>query len=307
MNAPVQADVFVLAPTAVFDPAKPVYVGKDDPALLAGMDEFAAVAVRPVFDGLPVAVHMPAYRQANGAHFGVAEPSKLFWNDGPTPVSSDVFAEFAAFLTGRDPSLPYVLFSHSQGSILAALLMTVFLPELATAAQRDAMAACYLVGWGLNDEILARSPYPASTSPTDTGTIISWNTATASEVRGTVRSTWGDASTRAVNPVTFDETTEHVPATRNGFSLLRATGEAEAQRHEHLTGARVLRPSDEGGPFGGQVVLVDIDEHSFRSAEEIAEQDAATLGYTHHWDISLFAGAIRENVVQRLRLGLVAG
>jgi len=295
-----RADVFVLAPTAVFDPAKPVYVGKDDPALLAGLDEFAAVAVRPVFDGLPVAVHSPAYRQVNGACLSVADPATLFWDDGPTPVSGDVFAQFAGFLAERDPERPYVLFGHSQGSILAALLVTAFLPEAATKAQRDAMAACYLAGWGLNDDILARSPYPASTSPTDTGTIISWNTATASEVAGAVRSTWGDASTRAVNPITFDETTGYVPAARNGFSVLRSTGEAQARRHDHLTGARLVRPSDEGGPFGGQVVVVDIDEHDFRSAEEIAGQDAVHLGYTHHWDISLFAGSVRENVVRRL-------
>lgn len=301
------ADVFVLAPTVVFDPAKPVYDAVDDPDFLAGLAEFDQIAVSPVFDGLDLNLHYPAYRQVNGGRLlDVPDPMGRFWDPqtGPGPAVRDVFNAFGHFLAQRDPEAPFVLFSHSQGSILASALLTRFIPAFLDARERSRLAVAYLIGWGLTEGLLSRTGYPASTSPTDRGAIVSWNTATASEVASAERATWGDATTRAVNPITFDTTTEHVPAARNPFSVLRHSDEPAARRLPHLTGARLVVPASEGGRFKGQVVEVDLDEHSFRSEAEIAAQDASSLGYTHHWDISLFAGALRENLRQRLGVGL---
>ncbi|MDR1238341.1 MAG: DUF3089 domain-containing protein, partial [Propionibacteriaceae bacterium] len=192
-------DVFVITPTFIFDPAKPVYVDISDPEYLAGNEEFAAIAVKPVFDGLAVNVWMPKYRQVNGGHLGsVPDPMKLFWDDGPQPAAQDVFDAFSFFLLNRTDK-PFVIFSHSQGSIMNSCLLAGLLPMLPAETQAQ-MGVDYLIGWGLTDSILATTSYPASTSPTDTGTIVSWNTATPSEVASKYRATWGDETTRAVNP-----------------------------------------------------------------------------------------------------------
>ncbi|MDR1432716.1 MAG: DUF3089 domain-containing protein [Propionibacteriaceae bacterium] len=292
-------DVFVIAPTFVFDPARPVYVDIADPEYLDGNEEFASIAVHPVFDGLDVNVWLPKYRQVNGGHLGsVPDPMTLFWDDGPQPVAQDVFDAFSFFLLNRSDA-PFVIFSHSQGSILNVYLLAGLLPMLPEQT-RAQLGVDYLIGWGLTDAVLNKTAYPASTSPTDTGTIVSWNTATPSEVAGKYRATWGDASTRAVNPITFDTREEYVPASKNGRSVLRYFDEKENRVQPGVTGARLVRPTASGGVFAGQVVALDLDEHSFRSESSITEQDASQLGYTHHWDISLFADSIRANLQTRL-------
>ncbi|MDR1712468.1 MAG: DUF3089 domain-containing protein [Propionibacteriaceae bacterium] len=298
-------DVFVITPTFVFDPGKPTYLRPDDPEYLAGNEEFATIAVRPVFDTLAVNVWMPKYHQVNGAHLvGADDPMSIFFNGGPTPVTADIFNAFTHLTSFGDS--PIIVFSHSQGSILNGYLLTVLLPELPETTQTR-LAADYLIGWGLNDTILERTRYRASTSPTDTGTIISWNTATCSEVATKHRATWGDASTRAVNPITFDTTSEPISAAENGRSLLCYHDDPTPRLTAGLTGARLLRPSDEGGLFAGQVVLVDVDERTFRDEESICGQDKTNLGYTHHWDISLFVDTINHNLRQRLGIAGLPG
>ncbi|MCL1838913.1 MAG: DUF3089 domain-containing protein [Propionibacteriaceae bacterium] len=292
-------DVFVIAPTFVFDADKPVYVDTQDREYLDGNAEFNEIAVAPIFADLAVNVWMPKYRQVNGGHFQTRnDPMTFFWDQQPQPVLQDIFAAFTHFLCNRT-SAPFIIFSHSQGSILNGFLLGYYLPGCQAATQRS-LGVDFLIGWGLNDTILSQTSYSASTSPTDTGTIVSWNTATKSEVAGSYRQTWGDASTRAVNPITFDTRTEYVPPQPNQRSLLRHYDESELRTHHGLTGARLVTPSQEGGIFAGVVVEVDIDEHEFRSDDTIASQDAAGLGYTHHWDISLFVDSIRMNLMSRL-------
>ncbi|MDR1767908.1 MAG: DUF3089 domain-containing protein [Propionibacteriaceae bacterium] len=298
-------DVFVIAPTVCFDESGPVYVDPDDPAFHAGLAEFAEIAVHPVFDDLAVNVWMPKYRMVNGARFDAKGPDAtlLFLDPDDGGLQApllDAFAAFAQFIGQRNADQWYVLWSHSQGSIVNGYLTTAFMPNALGPAELSRMGANYLIGWGLNQAILANSPYPASTSPTDTGTIISWNTATRCEVAAKTRATWGDATTTAVNPLTFDQTTRAVAADANPGGVLRYF-EAGPLR-EVRVGARLVRPSDEGGPFPGLVVEVDLDEHAFRDEASIAGQDAAALGYTHHWDISLFSESLKANL--RARLGI---
>ncbi|MDR1851130.1 MAG: DUF3089 domain-containing protein [Propionibacteriaceae bacterium] len=294
-------DVFAIAPTFVFDPDKPVYTPIDDPEYVAGMQEFADIAINPVFDGLDVNIWYPKYRQVNGAHLLIADPVTRFFDGRPQLVLQDVFNAFEWFMAHRDPRRRFVIYSHSQGSIIQGFMLTQFLPVYLPKEQQALFGAGYLIGWGLNSAIADHTPFPPSISPTDTGTIISWNTCTRSEL-GKVRATWGDATTVAVNPITFDRTEDCIPADDNGQSVLGYFDEPTPRVQEHLTGARLVVPAELGGVFPGQLVLVDIDEHSFRDEASIAGQDESMLGYTHHWDISLFAGSIRANFVKRFGL-----
>jgi len=291
-------DVFIIPPTVIFDATEPQYVDIKDERYLQGVAEFQSVAVDPVFRDTPYNLYMPKYRQLNPGTLTSGDKLRKFWQDvqntGLLPIR-DILNAFDYYMKHINNGRPFVLFSHSQGSVTNAAVLTLYIPRYMTKAQQDLLIASYLVGIGLTDLILQNTIYPPSTSPTDTGTILSWNTATKSEVAGKYRITWGDRTTRAVNPLTFTTDRAHVKAGQNPGSYLRYFGSDKLLEKAHLTGAKIVKSPHSNG----DIVLVDIRETDFLTKEQIASEDAFDLGYTHHWDISLFAESVRENLIKR--------
>jgi hypothetical protein len=294
-------DVFVIEPTAIFDQQKTLFVDPYDDALETARKLFDAASVDSIFEGLPVNIYVPRYRQANGDYIlNLEKQGAIFWNDktGPTIPAQDIFNAFAYYLQKYNNGNQVVLVSHSQGSVIGKYLVTEFIPRALSAEQQKAVKLYYMFGFGLTDEILAKSPYPASTSPLDTGTIISWNTATPAEVKGKLRATWGDATTHAVNPITFDTRTDHVPASDNPESVWNLGAKvSDTKKIPHMTGAQLVKDS-----AGGWVVQLDFEAEQYLTDEQIAAQDAYNIGYTHRNDASLFAETIRANFIQRMKL-----
>jgi hypothetical protein len=276
-DASAAIDVFIVYPTLTADTSKGIYIlNQHDPMMDAGVQEFLEQSVHPVFDGLAVNIYMPRYRQYNGAgYYGVGfEEAVAAYAGLPR---ADIYNAYDYYLKHYNQGRDFVLFSHSQGSALAGFLLSDYtsryLPE-STAAR---MQIAYMTGWGLTAKVLENSPYPASKSPTDRGTIASWNCATPAEATGDYdRFTWGDATTVAVNPQTF--------SLQDGSR------------------ARIVRPADQGGSFAGQVVevLEPLDSYSSESISQV--MDGINLGYAHIYDITLFAPEIRANLQERLGL-----
>jgi hypothetical protein len=296
-------DVFVIYPTIILDSEKPDFVPADDAALREGVERWVKDNVAPVFAGLNVNVYMPKYRQLNGKVFGSSERETILRQIKSIP-QSDIFNAFDFYLKNMNNFHRYIMFSHSQGSLLNGILMSEFARAYESPDVQKLMQCSYMIGYALNDEFLKSSPYKPSSAPDDLNTLVSWNTATKSEATGDkIRLIWGDETTVAVNPITFMSNGEAVPAARNGVSIMPYFNDlVPVQVDGGLTGAQALRPSDIGGAFGGQIVLIDLDEKSFLSSNDIAFIDGIHLGYSHQWDITLFAGSLRNNVIHRLNL-----
>lgn len=161
-NAP--ADVFYVHPTS--------YVGSDwngpvdDPALNADTDGLATLIQASAFNGC-CAVYGPRYRQAHGDAFLRPGP------DGDAALAlayGDVREAFRHFLAHRSRGRPFILASHSQGSVLASRLL---LEEIANTALEDRLVAAYPIGAPLPAE--GQPEIPVCSAPKETGCLVSFN------------------------------------------------------------------------------------------------------------------------------------
>lgn len=162
------ADVFYVHPTS--------YTGSrwnaptDDAALNQATDRVATGIQASAFNGC-CAVYAPRYRQANGTAF--YHPSA----DGDRALDvayGDIERAFAAFQARRGPGRPFVLASHSQGSVLAERLLY----EVISGTElRDQLIAAYLIGGRVTEAGLReRAPdIPVCRAPDDLHCVIAWN------------------------------------------------------------------------------------------------------------------------------------
>jgi hypothetical protein len=215
----------------------------------------------------------------------------------------DVENAFNYYLTHLNHGHLYMFLSHSPGSGSNNMLMTNYMNHYVDQKTRDLMLANYMIGFGLNQEALNDMPFNASATPQDTNTIITWNTATPSEVNdpNMWRNVWLDGMI-AINPLTFTTTEKHISKTENLLSILKTPGSDTLVSYSQLTGAQIVDKT--GAGHTGKVIEVDdtAAETVFRSPAEIADQNAYNLGYAHGWDIALFAGNIRQNMIARAHL-----
>lgn len=159
-----RADVFYVHPTT--------WVGRQwngpvaDPVVTGATERGGTLIQASAFNAC-CAVYAPRYRQANGRAFIV--PS----GDGDRAVElaySDVARAFESFQRTRGTHRPFLLASHSQGTILAARLLR---ERIAQTADADQLVAAYLVGGPISDGDLGG--LPVCSTPSQSGCMVGWN------------------------------------------------------------------------------------------------------------------------------------
>lgn len=191
------ADVFYVHPTS--------YVGSrwnapvDDRSLNDATDAVATRIQASAFNAC-CAVYGPRYRQANGTAF--IRPSA----DGDAAIDlayGDVRRAFRAFLARRGVERPFLLASHSQGTVLAERLL---IEEVSQKPLRARLVAAYLLGGNVSAERLAaRAPdlLPCR-SADDLGCVVAWNARRAGYVPSDMELASRDGSRRlCTNPLTW--------------------------------------------------------------------------------------------------------
>ncbi|MGC4114601.1 MAG: DUF3089 domain-containing protein [Myxococcales bacterium] len=195
-RAPV--DVFYVHPTS--------YVGShwnapaDDSSLNDATDRAATALQATAFNGC-CAVWAPRYRQANGTAF--YRPSV----DGDRAIAlafDDVRRAFQTFLSRRgDANRPFILASHSQGSVLAERLLY---EAIAGTPLRDRLVAAYLIGGRVTvDGLRERAPdMPPCRTSDDLHCVVAWNARSPSFVPTLFELRGPDARERlCTNPLTW--------------------------------------------------------------------------------------------------------
>jgi hypothetical protein len=246
-------------------------------------------------------VYAPRYRQAAfGAQQAVPEEADKAWD----LAYSDVRAAFDYYLSHYNHGRPFIIASHSQGTMHALHLME----EVITGKPlRQKLVAAYLIGMPIPKGVFTQMlpDIPLCTSPEQTGCASSWNAIGPT------------ADTRL-----FHTILHRYPAGKKesivGKELVCTnplswrTDEAPGERKAHLGGVRFAMAADSGAPPQPDLELVDarckdgwliITEPAPKAYREVL------LGpdMYHVYDYSLFYVHVRQNAQTRVKAFLQGG
>ncbi len=286
-----KADVFFIHPTTYLAGPAP-NARFDEPGSTSTQIDRGVLRFQASVFNACCRIYAPHYRQAHlHAFFGNDEAASA---QAFEVAYSDVLRAFDYYLANENRGRPFIIASHSQGSLHAMRLLQ---ERIAGQPLQRQLVAAYAIGYPIPFDI-ERTGLPVCRSPTQTGCLIDWNTVkdgATNRARETTRLIWSAGTYQraagrpmfCVNPLnwtlggtaTADLNLGSLPAVRPGADL-----EAPAIA---LTGA-----SCSGGDLA-----IDIP-----FARRRGFSDALTLmGSYHIYDYNLFYTNIRVNARDRIR------
>ena len=289
-TAPV--DVFFIHPTTYFT-NKAWNAPLDDARSKDTTDRDVLRNQASAFNGC-CRVFAPRYRQvAFGAQQARPEEADKAWG----VAYGDVRAAFEHYLRHSNNGRPFILASHSQGTLHALHLLEEFVTGKPLRGQ---LVAAYLIGVPIPKDVFTQTlpDIPLCTSPAQTGCAVSWN---------------------AIGPKAdthlFHVLRHRYPEGKKGSfvgkplictnPLTWKLDTAPGERAAHLGGVRF--PLEAGAPPAADKALVDArcreDGWLIISEPAPSAYREVLLGpdMYHVYDYSLFYGNIRENALTRMR------
>ena len=286
-----KVDVFFIHPTTYLSGS----------AANARFDEPGAPATRishgvlrfqaSVFNGC-CRIYAPRYRQANISAFQTGDKAQ---SEAQFELAyEDVRGAFEYYLARENHGRPFIIASHSQGSLHAMRLLQ---ERIAGTPAQGLLIAAYVIGYEVPLEIEARG-VPVCRAATQTGCLIDWNTMKEGADDGQhakSRLIWlaghyqpmGERPRVCVNPLNWtlggtagaDLNLGSLPGVPTGSALLPPI--------PGLTGARC-----DGGAL--HVAIPVLQRRGFA--------DALTLAGSYHvFDYNIFYSNIRVNARERIR------
>lgn len=295
-EADAPADVFFIHPTTTSarDVWNAPWDASDDaaplnPAVLLGQAS--------VFNGC-CRIYAPRYRQAT-------LPALSKSQQAVDLAYADIAAAFRQFISSRNDGRPFILASHSQGTLHAIRLLQA---EILGTPLQSRLVVAYLIG-GYAPDAFPEIGLPICDAPDQTGCVLAWNAAKPDSRlarividdktywwRGALKSQ-DQAPPICVNPLTWRAQTDDdtaAPAERNPGSL-------PLPRAPFPTAAGplpVLTPHLTGARCHDGMLEVDLPDDA-----PAAYGDALTrlAGSYHLNDYGLFYLALRENAARRIQ------
>jgi len=119
-------------------------------------------------------VFAPYYRQVNMAAAAKLSREELNAAFASTP-KEDVFAALDYYFENLNDGRPFILASHSQGSIMQSFVLAEYMKNHPEYLKR--MIAAYVIGYSITEDYLKQNPHlKFAEGADDTGVIISYNT-----------------------------------------------------------------------------------------------------------------------------------
>jgi hypothetical protein len=295
-EAQAPADVFFIHPTTVKG-SEAWNAPWDAPDESAPLNRAVLMGQASVFNGC-CRIYAPRYRQASLR--GLGDPGAV------DLAYADIAAAFREFIARRNGGRPFIIASHSQGTVHAVRLLQ---EEVLGTPLQDRMVTAYLIG-GYVPDAFPELALPLCDSADQTGCVLTWNTSKPGSLaariviyrktywwRGAMKSE-DPAPAVCVNPLTWrvqgDDVEDAATADANPGSmpLPRAPWPSAAARmpelSPHLTGARC----HDG------MLEVDIPKDA---PAEYSDPLTRNFGSYHLNDYGLFYGALRENALRRVQ------
>jgi hypothetical protein len=268
------ADVFFLHPTTYTQKRKNWNADLSDAALNAKTDYSSILYQASVFNQ-HARVFAPRYRQAHLSAFfqdsTVSEP--VF-----AQAYADVKQAFQTYLEVYNNGRPIILAGHSQGALMAEMLLREFFDGKPLQQQ---LVAAYVVGWPVPPRYFRE--LPVCTTPQQTGCFCTWRTFREGYTPRYVEKE--NPGVFVTNPLTWSTAGGYAPRSANRGSVLRNFNEVlpattDARVQEGMLW--VKKPK-----FPGSALFI-------------------TRNY-HIGDINLFYMNLRENVEERINAFLAKG
>jgi hypothetical protein len=236
-------------------------------------------------------IYAPFYRQLDSAYLLSSDPGKIKQPYWAAPFA-DVIAAFDYYIRRHNAGRPFVLFGHSQGSLALQCLLFTYMRDHPEVYSR--MVAAYTIGTVWTAEDYAAHPWlkPARFS-SDVGVVIAYNTE-ASHVDGA--NPFAAAQAVTINPLSWTQTTAHIPRTRSLGSVIAAP-DGTLTAVSQMADARYE-------PSRGTIICTTVDREAFSSAP--ASRAYFPIGVLHENDIPLYYFDLRHNAVERTRAFLAA-
>jgi hypothetical protein len=287
-QASARADVFFVHPTTYMS-SHPKNARYDEPGMTKVQLDFQVLSFEAAaFNGC-CRIFAPRYRQASIASFlGPGPQSRAAFDT----AYSDVLRAFDYYVSHDNGGRPFIIASHSQGSLHAMRLLQDRI--IGTSLQKRLVAA-YLIGWAIPEDI-ERTGLRVCRSAREIGCVIGWNSVTPWQTLDFMRDLallWlngryqllGDRHLVCVNPLSWTKDGD-APASANLGSLPRSElGEPLEPPVPELTGAAC-----EDGVL--QVFLAHEVRVDFGYRPK--------LGSFHSFDYNLFYMNIRRNAADRV-------
>jgi hypothetical protein len=285
------ADVFFIHPTTYFGAAANARFDEPGAAgtrLEQGVLRFQASA----FNGC-CRIYVPRYRQAALAAFLKEKEDTVHRTAAFELAYGDVRRAFDYYMAEENHGRPFILASHSQGSLHAMRLLQ---ERIAAEPLRTQLVAAYIIGYALPEEIESGA-VPVCRAAHATSCILDWNTVAAvggEDRRGAERLIWlagryqplSGRRRVCVNPLTWVLDGDADASLNLGALPAVAPGEALRPGVPQLTGARC----DAG------LLRVSIPWAERRGFANLL----TFFGSYHILDYNLFYTNIRVNAAERV-------
>ena len=286
-EASAPADVFFIHPTTylkndVWNTAYDVDGPYNKPVLLGQLSTFNGCCK----------LYAPQYRQASLVSLNKSLPAVEL-------AYSDVARAFRYFIEHENHGRPFIIASHSQGSMHAVKLLQT---EILGTPLQEKLVAAYVIG-AFAPSNFGELGLPTCKTARQTGCIVSWNTSQSGRTGAFMlihdRSYWWKGTERqsgqlpaiCVNPLTWTEN-DAAPASANAGSLafpikpFPKVATTLAALTPHLTGAACKEK------------LLDVDVPD--SPPSYRDSLSFIYGSYHKSDYGLFYAAIRTNAIDRV-------
>lgn len=226
-------------------------------------------------------VFAPYYRQVNMASAIKLPREELNATFASTP-KEDVFAALDYYFEHLNAGRPFILASHSQGSIMQSLVLAEYMKAHPEYLKR--MIAAYVIGYSITEDYLKANPHlKFAEGADDTGVIISYNTEGAGNANNIVVL----PGAISINPINWkrDETYASAEENLGGYIYNEKTGKLEIvpnaadaqinlERGVIITTTKAMEPMPGPVPFG--------------------------MASFHSGDYAFYYNNIKENVAKRI-------
>ena len=227
-------------------------------------------------------VFAPYYRQLNMAVAAKLPGEELYAAFDSIP-KEDVFAALDYYFKNLNGGRPFILASHSQGSVMMTFVLAEYMKAHPEYMKR--MVAAYVIGYSITEDYLKQNPHlKFAEGADDTGVIISYNTeGPANEGKENIVLLPGAIS---INPLNWkrDETYASAEENLGGYIYNEKSGKMEVIPHAADAQVNVKR---------GVVVT------KTTAMEPIPAEVFGPASY-HNGDYGLYYNNIKDNVAKRI-------